>query len=224
MKNNEYLNEEKYQKTKGKISIVAIIILIIGLVLGGSLIFLGINKINENNSKYSDDNKSLLEEKLSKEKVKLESKKQELIDKGIVYDSFADYEDGEVYDLYIITKVLDPSFNSCAFEEYNDNDLTEEYCELKEEIKEFNSDFNKKSGSFASIPFFMFGGFIIIGTLMISGFVYLIFKRREIAAFTTQQIMPVAQEGVEKMAPSIGVVAKEVTSGIKEGLKDEEKK
>lgn len=220
----EYLNEEKYQKTKGKISVVAIIILVLGLLLGGSLILLGVNKLNANNSKYSNENKTLLEEKLELEKQKLETKKQALIDKGIVYDTFSSYEDGEAYDLYIITKALDPSFNNCAFDEYSDNDLTEEYCDLKEEIKEFDSDFNKKSGSFASIPFFMFGGVVIIGTLMISGFVFMITKRREIAAFATQQMMPVAQEGIEKMAPSIGTVAKEVTSGIKEGLKDEEKK
>ena len=52
-------------------------------------------------------------------------------------------------------------------------------------------------------------------------------------------MMPIAQEGIEKMAPSIGKagasiakemapiygqVAKEISKGIKEGLKGEEKK
>lgn len=63
----------------------------------------------------------------------------------------------------------------------------------------------------------------------------MITKRREITAFTMQQVMPVAQEGIEKMtptmtnaakemaeqmAPTIGNVAKEIAKGIKEGLDD----
>ena len=46
---------------------------------------------------------------------------------------------------------------------------------------------------------------------------------REINAFYAQQQMPIAKEGIEKMAPSAGVAAKEIAKGIKEGLKDEEK-
>ena len=64
-------------------------------------------------------------------------------------------------------------------------------------------------------------------------------KGREMLAFQAQQVMPVAQEGMEKMAPSIGKtgatiakemapaygeVAKEISKGIKEGLKEEDKK
>ena len=40
--------------------------------------------------------------------------------------------------------------------------------------------------------------------------------KREIAAFKAQQNMPVAQEGIEKMAPTIGVIAKDVVKGINE--------
>ena len=45
---------------------------------------------------------------------------------------------------------------------------------------------------------------------------------REITAFTIQQTMPVAKEGIEKIAPAAGKVAKEIVKGVKEGLKDEE--
>ena len=47
-------------------------------------------------------------------------------------------------------------------------------------------------------------------------------KQRELLAYHAQQIRPVAQEGIEKMAPSAGVAAKEIAKGIKEGLKDDE--
>ena len=72
---------------------------------------------------------------------------------------------------------------------------------------------------------------------MISFAIYRVATRREIAAFSVQQVMPVAQEGIEKMAPTFGKVggelaknmapvygeiAKEISKGIKEGLKDEE--
>ena len=63
---------------------------------------------------------------------------------------------------------------------------------------------------------FIFGLFIPIPTF-ISAF------GREITAFQTKQIMPVAQEGMEKMAPTMGNVAKEISKGIKDGLKEETK-
>ena len=52
---------------------------------------------------------------------------------------------------------------------------------------------------------------------------FIIGNQRQITAYFTQQAMPVAKEGMEKMAPSAGVAAKEIAKGIKEGLKDEEK-
>ena len=52
---------------------------------------------------------------------------------------------------------------------------------------------------------------------MIGGILLLIAKRRHITAFTTQQVLPVAQEGIVKMAPTAGVVAREISKGIAEG-------
>ena len=52
---------------------------------------------------------------------------------------------------------------------------------------------------------------------------FIIANRRNIAAYQAQQMRPIAQEGMEKMAPSAGAAAKEITKGIKEGLQDEEK-
>ena len=84
----------------------------------------------------------------------------------------------------------------------------------------------------------MFGSFIIIASCMIGGFVFTISKRREMMAFSLQQVMPVAQEGMEKMeptlskfrsrimknmAPAYGEMAKEISKGIKEGLAEANK-
>lgn len=309
-KDNEILSEERYQKTKKKIARISAIILIVGILLGASLITIGIIKQGKVASEYSKESlaslqnkldsekenleskKAELEEKaanaLNAEKQKLENKKQELISKGIKYDAFAKYDDGESYDLKIVTKALDPSFNNCAFDEYKNNSLTSEYCLiynkndedsknlnviievlesnfnhclfdeyknntytvtyclLKTEIEDKSNSSSRIFKSHDSLPFYMFGAFSIIASCMMSGSIYMISKRREIMAFTTQQVMPVAQEGIEKMAPSVGKAgvsifkemspaakkvakemapiygeaAKEIAKGIKEGLKE----
>ena len=78
------------------------------------------------------------------------------------------------------------------------------------------------------IQFYILGGTAIFISIMVSGSIYLTTKRRQIIAYHTQQVVPVAQEGIEKMTPTIGKawssIAKEISKGIKEGLKDNEKK
>ncbi len=192
MAKKEYLNEENYQKTKKAIKLVLIIIFTLGISLGGYLIYKGIG----NNS---SDNKAEL-------KADLEVKRKALETKGITYNPMAKYTDGEEYDLKIITEALDPSFSYCSFDEYRNNDLTKEYCNAANNT----SNFSKTSSV-------MFGGFIIIATIILCGGLYAgLVKRREILAYGAQQVMPVAQEGIEKMTPSIGKVVGEIAKNIKE--------
>lgn len=201
MAENKYLNEEKYQKAEKSITLVAIIILVVGLCIGGFLIFNGVAKPGAS--------------KVEELKVVLETKKRELEANGVRFNVFAKYTDGDAYDLKIITNALDPSFNNCAFDEYKNNSITKEYCAAK-----------NSTGSFASSTSIMFGVFICIFTCMISVVIFMQAKRRSILAFQVQQIMPVAKEGIDEMAPTIGKaageVAKEITKGIKKGLKDDE--
>lgn len=88
---------------------------------------------------------------------------------------------------------------------------------------------NTASSTFGSIGLFALGGFM--GTLgfglTVSGaIVMLIAHKREITAYTTQQVMPVAQEGIEKITPTVanaaGSIAKSISQGIQEGKKDAE--
>ena len=81
-------------------------------------------------------------------------------------------------------------------------------------------------GAFGDMGLFALGGLLGVFGLFIAGIgvmVTMVTYRREIVAFTTQQVMPVAKEGVNEMAPTIGNVASEITKGIKKGL-DESKK
>ena len=79
---------------------------------------------------------------------------------------------------------------------------------------------------FSSFGGFAIGGFMIVPGLFLATlgivFRFLIGNRREIVAYTTQQVMPVAKEGIEEMAPTIGNAMGEIAKGIKKGLKDEE--
>ena len=233
MDNRELLSEERYQNTKGKISKAAVIVVGIGVLLGASLFGVGIYNNAKINERYSEENIAKVEKQIEDEKEKLEARQKELADKGVTYDRSADYTDGDAYEYKIIYNVLDPSFDRCSFDEYKNNSTTKKYCALKEELDEISSDFNKNFDSHDSIPFFIFGTFVIIASCMIGFSIFMFSKRREMLAFSMQQVMPVAQEGLEKMeptltkvgsrmmkgmAPAYGDMAKEISKGIKEGL------
>lgn len=203
---NEYLNEEKYKRTKKVLGIVSLTILLVGLGIGAFLIYKGVKKPS------SDE--------LSKSANILKIKQQELLDKGFKYNSFSQYTDLEVYDLKIITDALNPSFNYCSFDEYRNNLITKDYCSLR-----------NKSSSFSGIPFIMIGLFVCFATLMIAGSIFMVAKRREVLAFGIQQGLPVMNETLEKVTPTVSKAAssiskevfKSAAEGIKEGFKDLEK-
>lgn len=229
MKEKEYLNESKYQKSKKMLILVASLILLIGLSIGLLLIFLGISKINEINK--NEPKEEIVQKELISEEEKLKARKKELENQGIKYNTFAEYTDGDIYDLMIITNALDPTFSNCSSSEGKNNTLTRKYCTLRntlEDIQDGNIKFEQSMKKGSSIPFFMFGAFIIISTLMTSGFVFILAKRREINAFAIQQNMPLAEESIEKMTPtvatSLGTVAREIKKGINEADSEENNK
>ena len=120
-----------------------------------------------------------------------------------------------------IETALGDSMSACAFGTTANNSYTKEYCSIKNSLEEASSSFNKKFDSHNSIPYYMFGGFIIAASLMISVSIYTFAKRREILAFSAQQVMPVAKEGIEKMTPTVSKSVEEITRSIKKGLKDD---
>ena len=74
--------------------------------------------------------------------------------------------------------------------------------------------------SLVGIPLIGLGFFGIIVGLFVR---FLIGNRREISAYMTQQEMPVAKEGIEKISPSAGVAAKEISKGVVEGIEEAKK-
>ncbi|MGN1355108.1 MAG: hypothetical protein ACI4WP_00365 [Bacilli bacterium] len=86
------------------------------------------------------------------------------------------------------------------------------------------------SGIFGNIGLFAIGSFMLtigFGLTIAGGIVMFIAHRREITAYTTQQVMPVAQEGIQKMAPTVGsamgTIGKELAKGIREGINEADK-
>lgn len=199
MKENKYLNEKKYKKAKKIISLIGIIILIIGLGIGGILIYNGITKQNTT--------------KVDKLKYELERKKEELESKGIKYNSLAKYSDGETYNLKIITNALDPSFDYCNFNEYKNNTFTKAYCSTK-----------NSTGKFATSSSIIFGTFICLATIIISTSILIFANERNILAFKIQQITPIAKEGIDEITPTIKNVTEEITKGIKKSLDNDKNK
>lgn len=198
----EFLTEENYERGKKKIKTIALIILIVGLLMGGSLIVTGIIKSSQVETTSSNVR--------SKETIQLEI---DSLNKELV--------------------ILKAKEN----QEFMNNSFSEEYYRLNNEIKnkeskardleseiwKIESGFNSTRDSIAKskyISFYIFGAIIIIATFGISGSIYIFTKRREIAAFTVQQIMPVTQEGIEKMSPTIGNAAETIARGITKGIKD----
>lgn len=151
----QYLSEEKYQRTKKKLQMTALVILIVGLIGGGLLLYKGINT-----------------EKIDKNALKVQKN-----------------------------------------EEFEQNGLSEKYYDLEDQIHEDDPKY----------IYCILGSVILIFSGMASLILYITSKQREINAFYAQQQMPLAQEGMEKMGPSVGVAAKEIAKGIKEGLEEDEK-
>ena len=80
-------------------------------------------------------------------------------------------------------------------------------------------------GNFISFEVRGLIGFAWVGCGACTGFGLMLFfmgNQRKISAYMMQQQIPVAKEGINEMAPTIGNAAKEITKGIKEGLNDDE--
>lgn len=82
-------------------------------------------------------------------------------------------------------------------------------------------------GIFGSFGFIALGGFMsfIGSTMTIIGVSLIITShKREISAYTTQQSMPIMQEGIEKITPTVadaaGTIAKSINNGINDSNKD----
>lgn len=223
MEKKEYLNEENYQKTKNKISVIGKVVLTILWTVGLGLISIGIFNI----IKYNDKDALKQEEaKLIKIQEELEQKVNP-IEKEIKnlnrtkYDTDTNEERYAIEDrieeltksiekdrekLNIIDEAIDEMNTKCGWSDYQKSELVGTYCNYRE-LNEMKV-----------MPFIIPGIFISFLSFGLTMMFIMTTKRREIMAYGMQDMRPLAEEGIEKMAPSAGKVAEEVAKGVKKGL------
>lgn len=126
------------------------------------------------------------------------------------------------------------SFNNSAsnmFDSFNNSiDNDDDGREFVDSMKEsVTSVTDSSNNSFNSVMLIGLGGFISVagGALIIAGGVMTyIAHRREIAAYTTQQTMPIKQEAINNITPNVadaaGTIAKSISQGIEEGKQSTE--
>lgn len=282
---NKYLNEEKYQKTSRKISLLGKIVICIGISIIGLLLFLGFNEKNKVKEMYSKENIESQIEIKNEELVVLEENLKEsekkLTDKKVELEASIKDEENEIKQLErvpfsghndayyqrqdrieelkkqiqptkdnisIIEKYFSNSSHCSFYASFEANTkILDEVCDNKGKVnaKEFEIDKLKNMDLEREIrwndnssTYFMFIPFVAILTLGLGVGILTAAKRREIMAYSIQGVMPIAQEGLETIAPTVGKVgkaiakemapvygdiAKEISKGIKDGLNDEEK-
>ena len=256
MEKKEYLTEENYEKGKKTLAKIIKIVLSVGLSISLLLIISGIIVIatsgNKENDKetttttittYSSKVRSEDEIKadinaritkineLKKDLPSLKAQKtSEFMKNGHTQKYYeleqkiSDLED-EISKLESEKRTFERELSNREFDledEKNEHEFEEEFNSITEDI-EPEGIFKKGIGGMLIV----IGLGLIPPTLMISGMLFLIYKKREITIFTTQQTMPIAQEGIEKMAPTIGdaagSIAEGITKGIKKGKEDSDK-
>ena len=218
---NGYLNEEMYEKGKNKIRVIICVVIIIGLAIGGGIIYLGINRSNP-------ERINTLTTELSEAKQELVTLKQTLTEKnkpvtdeikklsrepfrGFTEDYYerqdkiAELEESIKEDTKTVEAIDYVFEHGCTF---NHNVNLNKYCNIYNSLEKAN---NKTY----SIPFYMFGGFIIIAMFMMTIPLTFMLKGREITSYMTEQGMPIAKESIEKMGPSVAKMAKDIKDKIK---------
>lgn len=226
MEKKELLNEENYEKTKKKITTISLIILIVALLIGGSLIALGIIKTNTSKK----DAEKVNQERYNASEQRLKEIASEKESLNLQYDA----KNQECDSLDMSAKDWYSKVNQCRRDA---SAISSKITNLESEEFKLNNNYDKVEAK-NYIPLSVFGGVIIFIGGIISLSIYLIAKKRDISAFAIQQSMPLAQEVIGKMAPTIGDAGKTVidkvgpsmgsaagsiAKGIKDGLKDEDK-
>lgn len=220
----EYLNEEWYQKVKKKITRISLIILIVSIVIGGGLIATGIIKTDSSKKEAAKINEERYNAAYKESEEKVAAAKQRLSDIATEKEALNkqyDSKNQECDSLNMRDSDWYTKVNQCHREasaiKSKINDLESE--EFKLNNANYTVYYDKaiaKNYIFLSI----IGGIVIFIGGMTALMVYVIAKKREIRAFAIQQSMPVTQEAIDKMAPTVGNAAGTIAQGISKGIKD----
>ena len=222
MNTNEYLSEEKYQKAKKKIIRISLIILIAGLLIGaGFMIFAALKQ-----KEAKKINEQRYQEAYKQSEAKVEAAKARLNEIEVEKEPLIQQYNAKMQECDSIVTGSDGWFART-------NQCHREASEIDSKIDDLETEqFKLENGNYTVyytmiLPkkyniFYIIGGIIMGVSILASVLVYVFAKKREIKAFKIQQSMPVDQEAINKMTPTVGnavgAIAQNVTSGIQEGL------
>ena len=224
----EFLNEESYQRTKKVLIVLGIIAILVPAVL--SYIFfikpgLDIYKEAENYSIPTEEEIQTQEDEINAEYdgllEELEMKYDELeteieakYTKEMGDDGWFDEQSTKNDEIFELNKQY--GSDKIDLESERSDELFETESVTVAELKQDEM-------KFPGTQKLIIGGIIAFAGIVAGIALLAVAFGRNVLGFKVQQTMPIAQEGVEKMAPSVGNLAKEVTKGVKEGLQEEDK-
>ena len=224
----EYLSEQKYQKVKKGLVVLGVVVLFAFIIC--SYIFLltpGLEKRKEaTNYRIPTEQEILnqtnaIEEKYGILEAEVEEK-YDTLEKEIENKYTKKMSDDGWFEENRIKSEELAKLNIEKVEELTDLEFKKSTELSKVNSSIDNGEFEKARIQSESLIYLGFGVFVIFFGLIVSAGIFSAAFGRNIFAFKTQQVMPVAKEGIEKMSPTFGTVAKDITKGVKEGLKDKE--
>ena len=222
MESTEFLNETNYNRANKKIKRVSLIILSAGLLIGGGLIGFGIYKqvdADQINEERAIAAQAEVTKKVSEAKERLNAISTEMADlEGQLEAKNQECDSLSMQDADWFAKSSQCHREAMSIQSQI-NDLSSEQFQL--ENAHYTVYYDKVREQ-SYIPFYFVGGFVILAAGIASLSVWLITKRRAIAAYGVQSTMPVAHEALKKTAdkltPTASKAAGDIASSIAEGI------
>ena len=221
----EYLNEEWYQKTKKRITKISLIILIIAIVIGSGLIATGIIATDISKKEAEKLNKERYEAAYNESKQNVaEAKKrlQEIINERATIKKQYDEKQYECNSLDMSASNWLANKQKCSSEA---SEIYSKIEALDDETDEIN---NKDYTGYYDLAVakdyklvIIIGIILICDGIVVSLTFYIISKKREIKAFTTQQMMPIKQESIKKITPTVANSAETISNSISNGITEQ---
>lgn len=242
MPTKELLTEENYERTSSKLKKISLIIFIASLVIGLGLIILGFVKqsdIKRQNQELHDAAYAESQAQYEADNARLSEIAQELSDLNSKYNA----KNTECASLNMGDPDWFAQSTTCSTEA-----MTIQTDIAKLEQEQFQLNHANHTVHYNPIPnmtyiiFYILGGSIIFMGGIVSLIIWLITKRRAIAAYSVQTARPLVEEGVDKamptvkkvtkgiaearaeamntVAPSLGKTAEEISKGITKGIKE----
>lgn len=222
----EYLSEQKYQDVKKGLVVLAVIVFL-GSIICSYLFFLapGLDKKKEAENyniptqQEVQDQKSAIEEKYDALEAEIEQK-YDILEKEVENKYTKEMNEDGWFEESEIKANETIKLSRKEAKELTDLKTQKSIELLKVASLIPSAQLEKTKINNQSRMNLRSGGLVIFSGLILTGVILFVAFRRNVLAFKTQQVMPVAKEGIEKMSPTLGTVAKDITKGVKEGLED----